>query len=146
MCQECFPAISVLPSRIAAAEKWRAVFWSENMVGQRSKTTSMTCENRVSHTRSWIEWNAHDVRITRGNTSSYPNRRFCVEKLLTKSRVCGIIFPASERDSYRSNRIHRGIAQLVEQRSPNVNAAMNIRINTELLRLETSVSSLFSCF
>ena len=144
MCQECFPAISVLSSRIAAAEKWRAVFWSENMVGQRSKTTSMTCENRVSHTRSWIEWNAHDVRITRGNTSSYPNRRFCVEKRLTKPRVCGIIFPASERGSQRSIFLFRGIAQLVEQRSPNVNAAMNIRINTELSRLRTSVSSLFS--
>ena len=37
---------------------------------------------------------------------------------MTKSRVCGIIFPASERVSTRSNRILRGIAQLVEQRSP----------------------------
>ena len=45
-----------------------------------------------------------------------------------------------------SDIIFRGIAQLVEQRSPNVNAAMNIRINTELSRLGTSVSSLFSCF
>ena len=46
--------------------------------------------------------NAYDVRITRGNTSSYSNRRFCVEKRLTKPRVCGIIFPASERGSPRS--------------------------------------------
>ena len=45
-----------------------------------------------------------------------------------------------------SNKIFRGIAQLVEQRSPNVNTATNIRINTELSRLGTSVSSLFSCF
>ena len=118
MCQECFPAISVLPSRIAAAIKRRAVFNSENVSGQWSKSTTMTCENRFCHTRFLKEWNADDVRITRGNTSSYPNRRFCVEKLLTKSRVCGIIFLASERDSYRSNKIHRGIAQLVEQRSP----------------------------
>ena len=58
------------------------------------------------------------MRITRGNTSSYSNRRFCVEKRLTKPRVCGIIFPASERGSPRSNRTLRGIAQLVEQRSP----------------------------
>ena len=42
-----------------------------------------------------------------------------------------------------SDYIFRGIAQLVEQRSPNVNAATNIRINTKLSRLETSVSSLF---
>ena len=58
------------------------------------------------------------MRITRGNTSSYSNRRFCVEKRLTKPRVCGIIFSASERGSPRSNRTLRGIAQLVEQRSP----------------------------
>ena len=45
-----------------------------------------------------------------------------------------------------SDYIFRGIAQLVEQRSPNVNAATIIRINTELSRLGTSVSSLFSCF
>ena len=42
-----------------------------------------------------------------------------------------------------SNLIFRGIAQLVEQRSPNVNAATIIRINAELSRLGTSVSSLF---
>ena len=86
------------------------------------------------------------MRIVRGNTCFYSNRRFCVGKRLTKSRVCGIIFPASERVSTRSNRILRGIAQLVEQRSPNVNAATNICINAELSRLGTSVSSLFSCF
>ena len=62
--------------------------------------------------------NAYDVRITRGNTSSYSNRRFCVEKRLTKPRVCGIIVPASEQGSPSSNRTLRGIAQLVEQRSP----------------------------
>ena len=136
----------VLPSRIAADEKWRAVFEFENAVGQWSKSTTMTCENRFCHTWFWIEWNAHDVRITRGNTSSYSNRRFCVEKHLTKPRVCGIIFPASERGSPRSNRILRGIAQLVEQRSPNVNRNLIPRIFTGFLRLETSVSSLFSCF
>ena len=86
------------------------------------------------------------MRIARGNTCFYSNRRFCVGKRLTKPRVCGIIFPASERGSQRSIFLFRGIAQLVEQRSPNVNAATIIRINTELLRLETSVSSLFSCF
>ena len=85
------------------------------------------------------------MRIVRGNTCFYSNRRFCVGKRLTKSRVCGIIFPASERVSTRSNRILRGIAQLVEQRSPNVNRNSYIRINTAFLRLETSVSSLFSC-
>ena len=85
------------------------------------------------------------MRITRGNTSSYSNRRFCVEKSLTKPRVCGIIVPASERGSPRSNRTLRGIAQLVEQRSPNVNRSLISRIITGFLRLETSVSSLFSC-
>ena len=90
--------------------------------------------------------NAYDVRITRGNTSSYSNRRFCVEKRLTKPRVCGIIVPASERGSPSSNRTLRGIAQLVEQRSPNVNRDLIPRMITGFLRLETSVSSLFSCF
>ena len=98
------------------------------------------------HTRFLIEWNAHDVRITRGNTSSYSNRRFCVEKRLTKPRVCGIIFPASERGSQRSIFLFRGIAQLVEQRSPNVNRDFISPIITGFLRLGTSVSSLFSCF
>ena len=51
MCQECFLAISVLPSRIAAAIKRRAVFNSENVSGQWSKSTTMTCENRFCHTR-----------------------------------------------------------------------------------------------
>ena len=86
------------------------------------------------------------MRITLGNTYFYSNRRFCVGKRLTKSRVCGIIFPASERVSTRSNRILRGIAQLVEQRSPNGNRDLISRIITGFLRLETSVSSLFSCF
>ena len=113
--------------------------------GSGQKPRQWRAKIRLSHTRFWIEWNAHDVRITRGNTSSYSNRRFCVEKRLTKPRVCGIIFPASERGSPRSNRKLRGIAQLVEQRSPNVNATTNICINTELSRLGTSVSSLFSC-
>ena len=140
-----FSSHFVLPSRIAAVEKRRAVFYSENAVGQWSQTTTMTCDIRVWHTRLWIEWNAHDVRITRGNTSSYSNRRFCVEKRLTKPRVCGIIFPASERGSPRSNRTLRGIAQLVEQRSPNGNRSLITRMITGFLRLETSVSSLFSC-
>ena len=47
MCQECFLAISVLPSRIAAAIKRRAVFNSENVSGQWSKSTTMTCEHQV---------------------------------------------------------------------------------------------------
>ena len=44
--------------------------------------------------------------------------RFLGQKPLTKPRVCVIIFPASERVLSRSNQIFRGIAQLVEQRSP----------------------------
>ena len=86
------------------------------------------------------------MRITRGNTSSYSNRRFCVEKRLTKPRVCVMIFSANERGSPRSNRTLRGIAQLVEQRSPNVNRNLISLMITGFLRLETSVSSLFSCF
>ena len=42
--------------------------------------------------------------------------------------------------------LFRGIAQLVEQRSPNVNRDLIPRMITGFLRLETSVSSLFSCF
>ena len=42
-----------------------------------------------------------------------------------------------------SDHIFRGIAQLVEQRSPNVNAATIIRINAELSRLGTSFPRLF---
>ena len=44
--------------------------------------------------------------------------RVSCQKLLTKARVYAMIFPASERVSLRSNQIFRGIAQLVEQRSP----------------------------
>ena len=47
LCQGRFPAIFVLPSRIAAAEKRRAVFDKEYVVGQRSKTATMTCEHQV---------------------------------------------------------------------------------------------------
>ena len=65
---------------------------------------------------------------------------------MTKPRVCVIIFPASERGLLCSNRILRGIAQLVEQRSPNGNRNLISRMITGFLRLETSVSSLFSCF
>ena len=72
--------------------------------------------------------------------------RVSCQKLLTKPRVCIMIFPASERGSYRSNWILRGIAQLVEQRSPNVNRDLIPRMISGFLRLETSVSSLFSCF
>ena len=45
-------------------------------------------------------------------------RVFLAKNRLTKPRVCGIILSASERVSPRSNQIFRGIAQLVEQRSP----------------------------
>ena len=55
MCQECFLAISVLPSRIAAAEKRRVVFNYENVVEQWSKSTTMTCDIQVGHTRFLIE-------------------------------------------------------------------------------------------
>ena len=44
--------------------------------------------------------------------------RVSCQKLLTKARVYAMIFTASERVSLRSNQIFRGIAQLVEQRSP----------------------------
>ena len=97
-------------------------------------------------TRIFILQQTHKSTAQKPHLSSRFALRVSCKNRLTKPRVCGIILSASERVSPRSNQIFRGIAQLVEQRSPNVNAATIIRINTELSRLGTSVSSLFSCF
>ena len=116
----------------------------------RLKYGQQKCERHALNTRSFqkrksashqLDFSAHWLRFS----SRYILRVSCKNRL-TKPRVCGIILSASERVSPRSNRIFRGIAQLVEQRSPNVNAATIIRINTELSRLGTSVSSLFRVF
>ena len=56
--------------------------------------------------------------VARHPNFSYTRFAFFSQKLLTKSRVCVIIFSVSERGLFCSNRILRGIAQLVEQRSP----------------------------
>ena len=94
-----------------------------------------TKDVRVARNNLWSK-----TRLTRIRHALYPNTslrrtspdfsshaicaffalfsRVSCQKLLTKPRVCVIIFSASERGSYRSNKILRGIAQLVEQRSP----------------------------
>ena len=97
-------------------------------------------------TRIFILQQTHKSTAQKPHLSSRFALRVSCKNRLTKPRVCGIILSASERVSPRSNQIFRGIAQLVEQRSPNGNTVINIPINTELSRLGTSVSSLFSCF
>ena len=96
-------------------------------------------KSSLRRTSSDFSSHAYHTRFAFSSRVSY-------QKLLTKPRVCIMIFPASERGSYRSNWILRGIAQLVEQRSPSGNHDLIFRIITGFLRLETSVSSLFSCF
>ena len=102
LCQERFSAIFVLPSRIAAAEKMTCGFLLRKSDRAAVKIHDNDVREPVLSHAILKNRNAYDVRITRGNTSSYSNRRFCVEKRLTKPRVCGIIFPASERGSPRS--------------------------------------------
>ena len=116
----------------------------------RLKYGQQKCDRRALNTHSFqkrkyaarqLTFPVHWLRFS----SRYILRVSCKNRL-TKPRVCGIILSASERVSTRSKQIFRGIAQLVEQRSPNGNRDLIFRINTGLLRLETSVSSLFSCF
>ena len=116
----------------------------------RLKYGQLKCDRRALNTRSFqkrksashqLDFPSHLLRF-----SSRYILRFSCKNRLTKPRVCGIILSASERASPRSNQIFRGIAQLVEQRSPNVNRDLIPRIITGFLRLESSVSSLFSCF
>ena len=145
MCQECFLAISVLPSRIAAAIKRRAVFNSENVSGQWSKSTTMTCEHQVkAHAifdKIKCAWRAYHTRQYKFLLKS----AFLCWKTLDKTACLWYHISCKWARLTTQHFLFRGIAQLVEQRSPNVNAATNICINTELSRLGTSVSSLFSC-
>ena len=63
----------------------------------------------------------NDSRFPYRNDLRFPcqnDSRFLGQKPLTKSRGCVIIFPASEQGLICRNKIFRGIAQLVEQRSP----------------------------
>ena len=142
-CQERFPAIFVLPSRIAAAEKWRVGFYSENVVGQRSKTSTMTCEHQVKAHAIFDKikcvWRAHRTREYMFLLKS----TFLCWKTLDKTACLWYYIFCKWAWFNTQHFSFRGIAQLVEQRSPNVNAATIIRINTELSRLGTSVSSLF---
>ena len=122
-----------------------------------AKDVRFARDNLYSKTRLTRTWHARFSIISLCRTSfdfsshashtrlAFSSRVSC-QKLLTKPRVCVMIFPASERDLLCSNWILRGIAQLVEQRSPNVNRDLIPRMISGFLRLETSVSSLFSCF
>ena len=146
MCQECFLAISVLPSRIAAAEKRRAVFDKEYVVGQRSKTATMTCEHQVkAHAifdKIKCAWRAHHTWEHKFLLKS----AFLCWKTLDKTACLWYHISCKWARLTTQHFLFRGIAQLVEQRSPNGNRDLISRIITGFLRLETMVSSLFSCF
>ena len=120
----------------------RAVFHFGNM----EKSSPNTCVSRVSINRMKCLLHApdtlsclyshilqlflmRDTCFPCQNDSRFPYRndlrfpcqndsRFLGQKPLTKSRGCVIIFPASEQGLICRNKIFRGIAQLVEQRSP----------------------------
>ena len=98
-----------------------------------------------------FDYDAAQFKVTREPRSNSEYLKY-IGKENDGSRI---VIPNGVVDAYRMfdgssinsmPEIPLGIAQLVEQRSPNVNAATNIRINTELSRLGTSVSSLFSYF
>ena len=141
-----FPSHFVLPSCIAAAEKWRVGFYSENVVGQRSKTATMTCEHQVkSHAifdKIKYAWRAHYTREYIFLLKS----AFLCWKTLDKTACLWYYIFCKWAWFNTQHFSFRGIAQLVEQRSPNVNRDLIPRMISGFLRLETSVSSLFSCF
>ena len=88
----------------------------------RLKYVQLKCNQRARGTRSFQKrWSAARRLDFPSNKLHFSSRyilRFSCKNRLTKPRVCGIILSASERASPRSNQIFRGIAQLVEQRSP----------------------------
>ena len=106
-----------------AVSQWLRLW--ETRVGARFfrlKYGQLKCDQRARGTRSFQKrWSAarqltfpvHWLRFS----SRYILLVSC-KNCLTKARVYAMIFPASERVSLRSNQIFRGIAQLVEQRSP----------------------------
>ena len=88
----------------------------------RLKYGQLKCDRRALNTRSFQK---HKYAARQPDFPAHKScfslryiLRVSCKNRLTKPRVCGIILSASERVSPRSNRIFRGIAQLVEQRSP----------------------------
>ena len=88
----------------------------------RLKYGQLKCDRRALNTRSFQKRKYAASRLAFAVHKSCFSLRYILrvscKNRLTKPRVCGIIFSASERISTRSNQIFRGIAQLVEQRSP----------------------------
>ena len=145
-CQECFPAISVFPSRIAAAEKMTCGFLLRKCDRAAVKIHDNDVREPVlSHVIfDWMKcaWRAYHTRQYKFLLKS----AFLCWKTLDKTACLWYHSPCKWARLTTQHFLFRGIAQLVEQRSPNVNRDSYIRINTAFLRLETSVSSLFSCF
>ena len=113
---------------------------------QRSKTTKNACVKCGIVYHNCIPCRVRKQYVSGQNPlKRITIPRFYQENILTKACVYAMIFPASERGSTRSKQIFTGIARLVEQRSPSGNHDLFFRIITGFLRLETSVSSLFSC-
>ena len=124
------------------------------------KTWSNPRQRRAYHVWLFVEWNAINTCLPRALSKNLtlPHvawhflTRDCVffacflSKALDKTACLCYDISCKWQVFICSDQIFRGIAQLVEQRSPNVNTVINFPINTELSRLGTSVSSLFSCF
>ena len=111
-------------------------------------TDHWKCVWTVRHRLSYRSYLSHAKRTSFRAKSFKKNcvSAFLSRKHLDKSAcLCYYIF-CKWHAFICSDYIFRGIAQLVEQRSPNGNRKRFCRIITGFLRLETSVSSLFSCF
>ena len=137
----------------------RVVFGIKNMVGQWSNPR----KRRVCRTWFFLDWNAIDTQLTRALSKNptlphvtWPllvrfSHAICVfsacflSKTLDKIACLCYDISCKWQVFICSDQIFRGIAQLVEQRSPNVNRNLISLMITGFLRLETSVSSLFSC-
>ena len=145
LCQERFSAIFVLPSRIAAAEKMTCGFLLRKCDLAAVKIHDNDVREPVlSHVIfDWMKcaWRAYHTRQYKFLLKS----AFLCWKTLDKTACLWYHIPCKWARLTTQHFSLRGIAQLVEQRSPNVNRNSYIRINTAFLRLETSVSSLFSC-
>ena len=146
LCQERFSAIFVLPSRIAASEKMTCGF----LLRKSDRAAVKIHDNDVrepvlSHVIfDWMKcaWRAYHTRQYKFLLKS----AFLCWKTLDKTACLWYHSSCKWARLTTQHFLFRGIAQLVEQRSPNGNRKRFRRIITGFLRLETSVSSLFSCF
>ena len=117
-CQECFPAISVFPSRIAAAEKMTCGFLLRKCDRAAVKIHDNDVREPVlSHVIfDWMKcaWRAYHTRQYKFLLKS----AFLCWKTLDKTACLWYHSPCKWARLTTQHFLFRGIAQLVEQRSP----------------------------